>query len=772
VYHKTIKSALRVLFVVLMFFPLQKSLAQAPAITYASPKTYIVGSSIIPLLPVNTGGAVPANSYNMVSRFAGGYAPVSFDGVGADAGFDNPSGIGTDALGNVYVSDFGSGAIRKITPAAIVTTIGNINTPSGLTVDNLGNIFVSSFDESRIYKISPAGVKTVFAGNGGSGSVDGMGTAASFYGPGGMTTDVAGNLYVADQSNNKIRKVTPAGLVTTIAGSGSAAANDGPAVSASFYNPDGVAVDALGNIYVADSKNNKIRKISVGGLVSTFAGSGAAGYLNGIGATASFNYPTSLDADVAGNLYVSDYRNNVIRKISPTGVVTTLAGSGSTGNLNGIGTAASFYGPLGLVFDQNDNLYVADYINDLIRKITLTGYVIDKVLPPGLNFDPSTGIISGTPTGPAVATDYKITAYNIYGNSSADVNIEVLRPSPVSLAPFPVKTVCSDDFDPGAVSNVPVTYTSSNPLVAIVVNGKIHIVGPGVSTITVSNGASFADQILTVDSLLIPSVKITPTYFSSCEGMELTYEAITIDAGINPTYQWQVNGQNVGVNSSKFISSDLKTGDIITCVVTNNDACISVSSPVSGPASLDTTPYTSIAVSIVSSVSGSMCPGTPVTFTAIPSDNVHSPNYSWYVNGVLTATNSSVFAVATLKNGAVVYCVMVAGGACILNPVVNSNSISVSILNGADCVIKVPNAFSPNGDNINDKWIINALNASEGCTVKVFNRQGSIVYQSIGYGDPWDGTTNGKAVPIGTYYYLIALENGKKKMSGSITILR
>lgn len=766
-----IRSTLRILLVVLISFPLQKLFAQAPAITYASPKTYIVGGTIIPLLPINTGGAVPANSYNMVSRFAGGYTSVSFDGVGAGAGFDNPSGIGTDALGNVYVSDFGSGAIRKITPAAIVTTIGSVNTPSGLAVDNLGNIFVSSFDESRIYKISSVGVKTILAGNGSSGSTDGVGTAASFYGPGGMTTDALGNLYVADQSNNKVRKVTPAGLVITIAGNGSAASNDGPALSAGFYNPDGVAVDALGNIYVADSKNNKIRKISAAGIVSTFAGSGIAGNLNGNGTAASFNYPTSLGADVAGNLYVSDYRNNVIRKISPAGQVTTLAGSGSAGNLNGIGTSASFYGPLGLAIDQNDNLYVADYINDLIRKITLTGYVIDKVLPPGLNFDPTTGTISGTPTAPAVATDYKITAYNIYGNNSADVNIEVLSPSPINFPALPVKTVCSDDFDPGAVSNVSITYASSNPLVAIVVNGKIHIVGPGTSTITASNGVNFADQILTVNPLLVPSIKVTPSYFGACKGMELTYETITSNIGSSPTYQWQVNGQNAGVNSSKFISSDLASGDIITCVVTNNDACMPVSSPVSNRASLSASAYTTAAVSIVSSLSGPVCPGTFITFTAIPSDNVQSiPNYSWYVNGVLTTTNGSVFTVATLKNEDDVYCVMATGGGCILNPVVNSNSISVSIL--SDCIIKVPNAFSPNGDNVNDQWIINALNGYDGCTVKVFNRHGSIVYQSIGYRQPWDGTANGKAVPTGTYYYLIVLENGKKKMSGSLTILR
>lgn len=746
-------------------------LAQAPVITYASPNIYRIGAAISPLSALNTGGPIPANIYNMVATFAGDGSSRSFDGIATSSGFNRPSGIATDALGNVYVSDFVSGAIRKITLDATVSTIGNVQTPSGLIVDNLGNVFISNFDECRIYKITPAGIKTVFAGAGYSGTSDGLGTAANFYGPGGMAIDQFNNLYVADQANNKIRKVSAIGLVTTIAGSGVIGATDGAALSASFNNPDGVAVDAQGNLYIGDSKNNKIRKISVSGIVTTLAGSGLQGRQDGLGTAASFNYPTSIGVDVAANLYISDYKNNLIRKVSPTGLVSTLTGSGSAGSLNGIGSAASFNGPLGLAFDPFDNLYVSDYISNLIRKVTLTGYVIDKQLPAGLSFDAKTGVITGVPTAVSPVSDYIITAYNVYGSSSAIVSLEVIGSSPVNFSALTIKTVCDQDFDPGAVSNTPVTYTSSNPLVATIVSGKIHIVAAGETIITASNGFLSADQVLTIKPLPIPTIRITPVSYWSCIGLELKYEAITNNAGSNPTYQWRVNGQVMGINGPKFVSSDLSTGDVITCVVTNNDNCIAVSSLLSNSASLIAAPYTSLSVNITSLESKPLCSGTMLTFTANPSGNMLiEPDYLWYVNGQSTGFDSHTLKLATLKDGDLVFCMMSSGGACIINPIVKSNVILIHVLSG--CEIKIPNAFSPNGDNLNDKWIINTLSGYPECSVKVYNRYGAIVFQSKGYTEPWDGTRKGQALPLGTYYYLIDIPgNNRQRFSGSVSIL-
>ena len=200
------------------------------------------------------------------------------------------------------------------------------------------------------------------------GYADGQGTAAQLSSPNGLTIDSVGNFYVADTFNNRIRKITPSGLVSTFAGS-SAGFLDGQGTAAQFYRPSGVAIDSSGNLYVADTFNNRIRKITSSGLVSTFAGSGTAAYLDGQGTAAQFYRPSGVAVDSGDNVYVADRVNHKIRKITPDGLVSTFAGS-SPGSLDGQGTAARFYNPYGVAIDSGGNLYVADGYNDRIRKIT------------------------------------------------------------------------------------------------------------------------------------------------------------------------------------------------------------------------------------------------------------------------------------------------------------------------------------------------------------------------------------------------------------------
>ena len=214
-----------------------------------------------------------------------------------------------------------------------------------------------------------AQVVSTFVGTGSSGSSNGTGTSASFKGTVGLSVDASGNIYVADRENHLIRKITPAGVVSTFAGSGNAGSANGTGTSASFSKPHDIAIDQSGNVYVADHDNHLIRKITSAGVVSTFAGSGNAGSANGTGTSASFNNPRDIDFDASGNIYVCDKTNHLIRKITSAGVVSTYAGSGSTGSTNGTGTSASFNTPAGLVFDADDNLYISDYYNFLIRKI-------------------------------------------------------------------------------------------------------------------------------------------------------------------------------------------------------------------------------------------------------------------------------------------------------------------------------------------------------------------------------------------------------------------
>jgi len=208
---------------------------------------------------------------------------------------------------------------------------------------------------------------TTFAGSGNSGAANGFGTEASFYLPIAIAVDAAGNVYVADLGNNLIRKINLNGIVTTLAGSGATGSANGPGTSASFSAPSGIAVDAAGNVYVADYGNHLIRKITPDGVVVTLAGSGAPGSADGQGTAASFFSPTGVATDAAGNVYVADYGNNLIRKISPGGNVTTLAGANGAGYFNS---------PTGLATDAAGNVYIADYRNNRVELINATGQVI------------------------------------------------------------------------------------------------------------------------------------------------------------------------------------------------------------------------------------------------------------------------------------------------------------------------------------------------------------------------------------------------------------
>jgi sugar lactone lactonase YvrE len=271
--------------------------------------------------------------------------------------------------------------------------------PNGVAVDASGNLFVVDFGNQRIRKISPAGVVTTLAG-GTIGFQDGTGAAARFNSPSGLTVDANGNVFVVDFGNQRIRKITADGVVTTLAGSGADGFQDGRGASAQFafgrsyvasisqsllnpirldqrylFSPTGVAADAGGNVYIADFGNHRIRKITPDGIVTTFAGSGAEGFKDGNGAAAQFTNPSGLAADASGNLYVADEGNHRIRKIGADGVVTTLAGSGTRGFRDGIGAEAQFDAPIGVAVDARGNVFVADANNNRIREITPAGVV-------------------------------------------------------------------------------------------------------------------------------------------------------------------------------------------------------------------------------------------------------------------------------------------------------------------------------------------------------------------------------------------------------------
>ena len=342
-----------------------------------------------------------ASSLNLLAGQIGG--PGSIDGAGKNARFNGVSAIAFDVAGNEYVADTANNTIRKITPAGVVSTVaGRAGTagsvdgvgaaarfsgPTGIALDAAGSVYIADTGNHTIRKLAPDGRVTTLAGVAGStGSSDGVGSAARFNSPAGMASDAAGTLYVADTNNLVIRKIDPAGAVSTLAGlAGAAGTVDGQGAAARFNGPHGIALDASGAVYVTDtwhfpqshtdSVNSTIRKVSPGGLVTTLAGlAGTTGRSDGAGAAASFYYPGGIAVDASGNLYVADTFNSLIRKVTPGGDVSTLAG-GMGGSADGAGTAASFLYPAGIAIDASGMLAVADTGNATVRRIDLSNRV-------------------------------------------------------------------------------------------------------------------------------------------------------------------------------------------------------------------------------------------------------------------------------------------------------------------------------------------------------------------------------------------------------------
>ena len=369
------------------------------------------------------------DTFGVITTIAGnGMAGFSGDGgaaTGAQLNF--PFNVTTDTTGNLYITDKYNHRIRKIdSGTGIITTVaGNptlytdgvtwlggfsgdggpasaaeLNYPSSSAVDAAGNLYIADTKNHRIRMVDTLGVITTVAGTGMAGfSGDtGAATAAQLFEPRGLTIDTAGNLYIADWRNYRVRKVDTSGVITTVAGNGQLgfSGDGGPATEAKLISPADVTVDTTGNLYISDSSSNRIRKVSTAGLITTVAGNGRTGYASdgGLAAEAKLSSPSDVAIDTSGNLYIADTGASRIRKVFTSGIITTVGGNGKAGfsGDGGLATAAQIHAPEGVAVDSSGNLYIADYYNKRIRMIEAVDLLSSNNPPTPVDDDASTDV--------------------------------------------------------------------------------------------------------------------------------------------------------------------------------------------------------------------------------------------------------------------------------------------------------------------------------------------------------------------------------------------
>jgi uncharacterized protein (TIGR03437 family) len=352
---------------------------------------------------VAPGGIIQTVAGTGISSFSGD------GGAAASAALFLPTDVATDSGGNLYIADYGNSRIRQVAQGNIQTVVGSkatavifdqapattirLNGPTGLAVDSSGDIFIAeggigtgsglAVGDYKIWKINGVGIVSTAAGNGienysGDG---GAATAAQINTPSNMVLDAVGNLYIADSANNRVRRVSPGGVIVTVAGNGVAgySGDGGPATSAMLNSPEGLAADADGNVYIADTKNNRIRKLLPSGTIIGIAGNGNAAFFGdgGPANSASIHAPEALYSAGGGHIYIADTGNQRIRELLPDGTITTVAGSGVQGVAGDGGPAASaqLNQPAGVTLDAAGNIYIADEGNNRVRMVSTNGTI-------------------------------------------------------------------------------------------------------------------------------------------------------------------------------------------------------------------------------------------------------------------------------------------------------------------------------------------------------------------------------------------------------------
>ncbi|RWY52512.1 T9SS type B sorting domain-containing protein [Mucilaginibacter gilvus] len=628
-----------------------------------------------------------------VTTLAGGVNDYR-EGTGPNVGFSaNLLSIANDGQGNTYVCDVFNNAVRKITPDGVTTTFampallaangGQIFKPESIAVDRFNNIYVAN--KSTIFKVTPDG-NTVAP------------FAANFNGITGLTFDRNGDMFVstnAYNNGNGVFKVTPNRTVSTLYTVPSAAG---------FAR---LVVDSKGNVFVG-STAGVIYKITPDAQFSIYAGAGE-GFADGSVLTARFHNPQGITIDPADNLYIADSDNHRIRKITPAGKVTTIAGSGNPG--------------------PKDNTNKSN-----AAKVTVQVTILSELKFSTTQTDVT---IPAAASCPAVLPNYKKDAAAL----STCANNIVITQSPAAGAPVtigqPITVTLTATDNLGQTKNQ--TFTVS----------AVPLPKPTVT-------------IVPVTSALCDGGPITFKAQTQGEGSRPIY-----NWAVNGTLAF--SGENE-FTSSVLKTGDKVTCTVINhdyCELVESDPsdAYTVSTEPSIQTSVTVSASTNEAICPGVGITFTATPGNVQTPSLAPS-------YQWKVNGNPKGSNSATFTANSLVNGDEVVCEMTSNIKCTISPVVRSIPVTVHVKTDTECAITIPNAFTPNGDGTNDIWEIPELSSFPDCNFSIFNRYGKLVYRAIGYSKPWDGVYNGAKLPAGTYYFIIDLKTGSAPLSGSVTILR
>jgi hypothetical protein len=542
---------------------------------------YVADTANQTIRKVTSGGSV-----STLAGSAGNYG--SADGTGTNARFYRPAALTVDTFGNVYVADYFNSTVRMVTPGGAVSTlaglVGNYGSadgtnsaaqfrgPQGVAAMGTSTItlYVADSGNGTIRKIAPLGVNwmvTTWAGSTSAGGADGSFGSARFYGPGAITLCSTGRVYVADTLNSTIRQITSPGSVTTYAGAaGTNGSGDGVGSNARFFAPQGIALDSVGTLYVADSLNATIRKISSGGSVSTLAGSaGNYGPDDGTGSSARFYLPVGIAVDSLGYVYVADAWNQTIRKITPGGVVSTLAGSaGNAGCADGTNSVARFNGPTGIAVDSAGNLYVSDFFNHTIRKVTPTGNVTTVAGLAGV-----WGTADGTNNAARFFEPAGVTmdaAGNLYVADSGNCTVRELA---LVGTNWVVSTVAGLAGVGGSMGGVGTDVRFNYPAgVAVNSAGLLYIADTGNNIIGVSQFVTNTAPII----LFQPQNQWMPL------GSSATFTVVA--SGAMPlAYQWRFNSAAIsGATGSSYTRINVQSKDLGSYSVVVNNAVGSVTS--------------------------------------------------------------------------------------------------------------------------------------------------------------------------------------------------